>query len=420
MQRKTHISAKRLLRVVGKMLLAVVLIVLMAVVATSISPVYNFAKPTPFSGPDIFNPYRNLDTNHMWQRANFHTHTRVEGPMNECELWPAEVYAEYMRYGYDIVTFSNHNHLTEHPISELQADVYEHGYNLLKFHKLVFGSKEVNRFDHLLPLFAFQRQWQIDRLRNDGDIVVFNHPLRTPLTTQPMLEKLTGYNIIELDSGLSTENEYWDWALSAGHYCFGIANDDLHYPDRSAAIAVRCNFLCTPSARYEDIRTTLLDGCYYAMRLPDYGDGDFKVKERENASVPRITDIGLRGDTIYLSLSEHAATIKVIGQNHTLLHDISNSNTAEYIMANDEPYARFICYFEDGEVIYSNPFARYDAAVSDTPFTIAEHPANIWLTILYNMLLLALSVAIAWIFYKQIIKPLGYELISRKDKRETK
>ena len=174
MRKIAHISAKLLLRVLGKALLAVVLIALMAIVATSISPVYNFTKPTPFSGQDIFNPYRNIDTAYMWQRANFHTHTRVEGMMNECELWPAEVYDEYMRYGYDIVTFSNHNELTEHPISELQADVYEHGYNLLKFHKLVFGSEAVNRFDHLLPLFAFQRQWQIDRLRTDGDIVVLN------------------------------------------------------------------------------------------------------------------------------------------------------------------------------------------------------------------------------------------------------
>ena len=48
------------------------------------------------------------------------------------------------------------------------------------------------------------------------------------------MQKLGGYRIMELDSGKSTENEYWDWALSAGHYSFGLANDDLHYPDKSA------------------------------------------------------------------------------------------------------------------------------------------------------------------------------------------
>jgi hypothetical protein len=31
---------------------------------------------------------------------------------------------------------------------------------------------------------------------------------------------------MELDTHVSTENEYWDWALSAGHYSFGVANDD--------------------------------------------------------------------------------------------------------------------------------------------------------------------------------------------------
>ena len=30
------------------------------------------------------------------------------------------------------------------------------------------------------------------------------------------MQKLGGYRIMELDSGKSTENEYWDWALSAG------------------------------------------------------------------------------------------------------------------------------------------------------------------------------------------------------------
>lgn len=417
MQKMAHISAARLLRIIGKLLLAAMLIAVMVIVATSISPIYDFAKPSPFSGPDIFNPYRNLDTTTMWQRANFHTHTRVEGPMNECELWPDEVYDQYMRYDYDIVTFSNHNELTAHPIDSLQVDLYEHGYNLLKFHKLVFGSREVDHFDHLLPIFASQRQWQIDRLQDDGDIVVLNHPLRTPLTTRSMLEKLTGYNIMELDSGRSTENEYWDWALSAGHYSFGMANDDLHYPDRSAAIAVRCNFLCTASARYKDIRATLLDGCYYSMRLPDYGEGNFYIKEQKNSEIPYITDIGLRGDTIHIALSQVAASIKVIGQNHTLLHEVNNTDHTEYTLGPNEPYARFIVYFEEGEVIYSNPFARYDASLSDTPYAVARHPINVWFTILYNLLLVALTIAIAWLLYRLVIKPIVYEHLAHKDQR---
>ena len=234
-----HILRKTLI-ILLKTVASVVLIAIMAIFATSVSPVYTFDEPSPFTGADIYDPYQNLDTAFCWKRANFHTHTRVEGLFNECDYWPAEVHEALERFGYDIVTFSNHNALTEHPFDpSLQVNVYEHGYNLLKYHKLVFGCDRVKRFDHLLPVFAFQRQFQLDLLGKDSDFIQLNHPLRTEGTSKEMMEKLNGYQIMELDSGRSTENEYWDWALSAGHYSTALASDDLHYPDRTSRIAVR-------------------------------------------------------------------------------------------------------------------------------------------------------------------------------------
>ena len=156
---------RKILLIPLKVLASLILLAILAIVITGISPVYDFIKPAPFSGPDIFNPYHRLDTAIGWKRANFHTHTKVEGLFNECEEWPAEVYEHYKRFGYDIVTFSNHNRLTGHPFdSTLQVNVYEHGYNLFKYHKLVFGSKRVNRFDNLIPLFPFQKQFQLAML----------------------------------------------------------------------------------------------------------------------------------------------------------------------------------------------------------------------------------------------------------------
>ena len=191
----------------------------------------------------------------------------------------------------------------------MQVNVYEHGINLFKYHKLVFGCDEVNRFDHLIPLFASQKQFQLDLLGKESDFIQMNHPLRTTGTSKSLMQKLGGYRIMELDSGKSTENEYWDWALSAGHYSFGLANDDLHYPDKSSRIAVRCNFLHCPSARYEDIKETLLGGCYYAMRVPDYGHGDWEVKYAKNRELPSVEKIGLDGEVIYIALSRQADRI---------------------------------------------------------------------------------------------------------------
>ena len=397
--------ARKILTIFLKTVASVVMIAIMAVIATSVSPVYTFDRTSPFTGPDIFNPYRNLDTAYCWKRANFHTHTRVEGIFNECEYWPAEVDEALRRFGYDIVTFSNHNELTEHPYDPaLQVNVYEHGYNLLKYHKLVFGSDKVNRFDHLLPVFTFQRQFQMDMLGKDCDFIQLNHPLRTEGTSRRQMERLSGYRIMELDSGKSTENEYWDWALSAGHYSFGLANDDLHYPDRSSRIAVRCSFLCTPSATYEDIRETLLDGCYYSMRVPDYGHGDWEAKYAENRELPYIKDIGMNDDCIHMSLSEKADSIKVIGQNHTVLTHASDTCHVEYEMKTEDHYARIIAYFEDGEVIYTNPFARYDVSVSTSPYTDGTHSLNVFLTVLYNLLLIMLFAGMTKLLIKTIKK----------------
>ena len=384
---------------------ALLLVLVLAVLATEFSPIYDFREPEPFSGPDIFNPYRNLDTANCWKRALFHTHTRVKGPLNECEEWPADVYAALEKFGYDIVTFSNHNEITEHPFdTTLQVNVYEHGYSPFKFHKLVFGSDGVKHFDPLFPVLASQKQFELDYLGEGSDFIQINHPYRTIGTSEKHMQELSGYEIMELDTGISTENEYWDWALSAGHYSFGLANDDLHHIDRTYCIAVRCNFLCTPSASYEDLKETLLGGCYYAMRVPDFGDGDWSVKYEKNRDLPTIVDIGLDGNTIYMTVSEPADSIRVTGQDHVTLSLSERCDTISYTMRPEDTYARLTAYFPEGEVIYTNPFARFDASVSETPFNNAPQKVNIPLTILYNLLVLGLMVGVVLLIRKLFTK----------------
>lgn len=399
------IFLKKIFHIIVKLSYAILLIALMLVVATSGSLIYDFAEPSPFAGPDIFNPYRDIDSLHCWKKANFHTHTRVEGLSNECKYWPDYVYKVYERHGYDIVTFSNHNKLTEHPFDKaLQINVYEHGYNFLKYHKLVFGCKDTNAFDHLLPFLPSQMQLQLDILGKESDIIQFNHPLHTFSVTRDAMEKLCGYDIIEIDSEGSTECEYWDWALSAGHYSFGLAGDDLHNPDDTHRVAKRCSFICSPSATYDDVRKTLLGGCYYSMRVPDYGNGDWDIKMERNKRQPYIKDIGVKGDTVFVSLSHVADSIKMFGQGHTTLLRVDDSSFAAYVMKDDDPYVRFTIYFPTGEVIFSNPFARYDASKATSPVRSNLHTVNVSLTVLFNALLLALLALLVYVFYKTIIK----------------
>lgn len=392
--------ARKILVIVAKSVATIVLLLALIVCVTSVSPVYRFAEPQPFSGPDIFNPYASFNDASEWQKATFHNHTKVDGLLNECDFWPQEVYNSLRELDYDIITFSNHNRLTEHPIKEEQVSLYEHGYNLFKFHKLVFGADEVLAFDHLLPIFTFQKQFQLDLLGEGSDIIVLNHPLRTHTLSKSAMQRLTGYQIIELDSGHSTENRYWDEALSAGQYSFAVANDDLHYPDRSHCIARRCNFIRSESGEYNDLREALLEGCYYSMRMPDYGRGDWEIKYLKNRELPFVKSIGEENGTIYISLSEKADSVKVTGQNHTTLCTAYNADSLAYTMQADDCYGRFTAYFPEGEVIWSNPFARYDAEQNASPLVVREHTVNILYTILFNMMLLLLSIGIVASLYR--------------------
>ncbi len=400
---RAEYAIRKICRILLKSVVSIVLVAVAIFAATSVSPIYDFKSPTKFEGADIYNPYKGFDAQNGWKRANFHTHTRVEGIMNECDYWPDEVLRYYEDLNYDIVTFSNHNKKTAHPKGEeYQSNGYEHGYNLFKFHKLVFGADDVWHFDHLLPILASQKQFQIEQLTKDAEMVQINHPLRTPTLSNGQFEKLSGYKLIELDSGKSTESNYWDSALSAGRYCFGVANDDLHHPDKSYKIARRCNFLCTLSARYEDILQTLNEGCFYSMRLPDYGRGDWDVKREKNRTIPYIKSIGVDGDTVYITLSEVAKRIEITGQNREMLAEHNDCDSVAYTMRATDPYARITAHFSEGEVIYTNPFARYNASVQATPYNELSPEVNILLTALFNLLLVAICLASGYLLYKVV------------------
>ncbi|MBR0362744.1 MAG: hypothetical protein IIX38_02995 [Alistipes sp.] len=380
-------NGTKIIRITLKSLVTIVLVAISIVISTCFSPIYDFAEPHPFSGPDIYNPYSSLDTTHCWKRANLHTHTRVEGILNECDFSADSTYQIYKSFGYDIIGFTNHNELTKHPIDKrLQMDIYEHGYNALNYHIMTYGAESVWHYDILFPLFASQKQHLLYELSEDADFVQINHPQRIRLFDYADLEKIGGYRLMELTSAEEEiENEFWDVALSAGHYSHGIMNDDLHYPDRPEKIAIRCSFICTPADDYATVRDRLLEGCFYSMSVPNYGDGDWSEKYARNTQLPTIQNIGLRDSTIYIELSAPADSIKFVGSNHRTLHTAYSATSAEYTMLPADPYARIMAFYNDGAVIYSNAFARYDSTTQESPYRGDMYDINTPLTILFNI-----------------------------------
>ena len=374
-----------ILRAVG----AVAVLALIILTLFSVSPIYRFGRAKPFSGPDIYNPYDGASGS--WQRACFHIHTHVDGLFNECPESPDTVYADYRRFGYDILSFSNHNTLTPLPCdSSLQISVYEHGYNLAKFHKLVFNPRRVMRFDHLLPILASQKQWQYDLLARNSDFITLNHPDRSSFITPRTMRLLTGYRFIEGDCNCGTDLTRWDEGLSAGHYSHNLIGDDCHDSRNHAKIARRCIWLDSPSAKYEDVAPALMAGRFYSMRIPDFGNGDWDVKYEQNARLPRVESVGVSADSVWLSLSE-PARIEATGQGHTLLAEATGTGIV-YKLGENEPYVRFTAYFDNGVVLYTNAFARFNERITDTPYVVRPHKVSVVLTILFNLVLLTLLV----------------------------
>ena len=141
------------------------------------------------------------------------------------------------------------------------------------------------------------------------------------------------------------------------------------------------------------------------MRIPDYGNGDWDVKYEANKHLPYVTSIGLAGDTIFMDLSQKADSIKVFGQDHATLLRAVDTDSIRYVMKATDPYARFTAWFPAGGAIYSNPFARYDASKSATPYREPTHTVNIPLTILFNLLLVILLAIDIRLLYRVVRKP---------------
>lgn len=421
----------KIVSVILKSFATLLLCVIALAILTCVSPIYKFQRPEPFSGENIYNPYAVLDTAIGWSRANFHTHTKVDKGINECPEYPDVVWADYQKYGYDILSFSNHNALTEFPgDTSRQIWVYEHGWNPLKFHKLVFfsDSNSVPRvlpWDNLFPIFPSQKQFMLDLLARDADFLVFNHPDRTFCVSEKDMERVTGYRFIEAYAGKPTAMRHWDEALSAGHYSFCLISDDCHDSGNPQKIAIRCSWLNTDSHRWEDVREVLLSGCFYTMSLPSWEEEGIEGKIDRNRILPGIKNIALQGDTINLSLTDAAEYIKFIGQDGFTLDSIPGAFQAQYILPSEEPYARIEAAFPEGIRIYTNAFARYslppaggaanlsyaDSADSEVGscsakqlFAPAPHGIRPLPTILFNLALLIL-IALCATLIRRLWKP---------------
>ncbi|MBQ4278700.1 MAG: hypothetical protein IJC16_01930 [Rikenellaceae bacterium] len=365
------------------------------------TPIYDFDTPSPFVGGRIYDPYEGVDFRSdsirgdslpRWWKANFHAHSLLPNRPTNGALTVPEVIETYKSYGYDIAAISDYYTLPKPPVDAYTIPVYEHGYNVLKYHQLVFGWKGMRYRDFFLPLTLSRKQHVLNLVGKRADLVTVNHPRFTYQFDPEHMEYLTGYRLIEAAAGMSPAVEWWDAGLSCGHPSFILSGDDSHDVRRPHDIATHCTMVYSPSQQYTDIRDALAAGRHYGMSMPNFGNGDTAVKREAMRHLARLTDIRFEDDTISVAFSKPAESIAFVGQDGKVRKSADDASAAAYRFAPRDTYIRVEAAFPDGERIYLNPYFRYE----EDPFAFDPPRISWWLTIVSELCLWTVLGLLVW------------------------
>ena len=140
------------------------------------------------------------------------------------------------------------------------------------------------------------------------------------------------------------------------------------------------------------------------MRVPDYGRGDWEgeVRPQRGAAVDR-TDRSRWRDDPHRPVAPGRQHQGDGTASHHPVADPERHRSKLYDEAR-RPVRTHHGLLPRRRVIYTNPFARYDASAAETPYAEPTHKVNVPLTILFNLTLLALCAGTILAFRKTVIK----------------
>jgi len=358
-------SAGRRATVVKVLKWTSVAVLVLAALPYAWGPIYTFPQPAAFAGAHFFNPY--ADLRGTWQRANLHAHGRAWSGITNGQQPDEEVVAHYQQLGYTVAGISDYERIaTLHGVPTIP--IYEHGYNIGKHHQLAIGAHRVEWFDFLLLQSLSHEQYIIDRVGKDSDLVAIAHPSLRGAYSRDDMEKLTGYQLIDVVNGPDEQDSLWDAALSSGHIVWGLANDDTHDVNDPRRTAVAWNMIDSPTADTSDVVDALRNGRTYAVA---------KKKSAADARDTRVRAVGVDAGRLVVTCYGAPATFVFIGQNGNVRRTVKDSLMAEYTFSNDDTYIRTVIH-TPGTTVFLNPVLRYDGARLPQPVSTVEAGAT-WL-----------------------------------------
>lgn len=312
------------------------------------APVYRFAAPSPFAGTDWYNPYREWTGPGL--RTNLHAHSAAWGGLTHGHDAPDAVRAAYARRGYDVASLSNYHAIESEGGGPVTVPTYEHGINVFKSHRLAIGASRVDWFDLPLGQTAHHKQYVIDRLHADAELVAIVHPALRGGHSPADLAALTGYELLEVLNHFGRATGHWDAALSAGHPVWAIGNDDTHDVTDAGQTGVMWTQVGAQTRDRAGVIDALRAGRHVAVAAPR-GMADAVLEQ-----------VRVDGDSLHVRVAGPVYRILAIGDGGMAFDSATATGTASFRLPSQVTYVR-LEVSTPAATLYLNPIIRGDGSL---------------------------------------------------------
>ncbi|MFI5314514.1 MAG: hypothetical protein ACHQ6T_02355 [Myxococcota bacterium] len=320
------------------------------------APFYEFPAPQPFHGERWYNPYAGYRGGGLL--ANFHAHSEAWGGITFGDIPRRELFALYKARGYDVIGISDYMSLSPpQNDTDIYVSAYEHGYTPGRHHHTVIGAKSVVWFDYPLGGSARQKQSVIDWLRPGAAFLSVNHPTKANSFSISDMERLTGYDAVEVATKYGVWDDFWDAALSAGRPIWGLAADDGHAQSEQGSgshLGIGALLIHTGDRSAAGVLRALHAGQFHSLYTRQ-GEGPIALELCE-----------IEDGKLHVRVGERANVIRFYSAHGDLRHQESGREEASYELVADDPYVR-VEVIAHGAVLYLNPVIRWDGVALPNP-----------------------------------------------------
>ncbi|MCB0429215.1 MAG: hypothetical protein H6585_04530 [Flavobacteriales bacterium] len=340
--------------------------------------IYRFPEARPFTGDHFYNPYDGL-TEGGWKIGNFHAHAHAWGGVTHGYDSREDIIRKYQAFHYDIINISDYMKIPEAPDPGTLLRVYEHGVNIGKHHQVVINPSEVNGLEFPLWQHIHNKQTMISSLKEDtGCVVALAHPSFSVGYSVEELQKISGYDMMEVLNHRAYSLSRWDAALSSGHPAWILADDDMHEIADSAYLARNATLVYAPDLKASSIVNALRTGKTIGVEIYTSFDEPLMTKTSRIDSMERITGVQLQHDTLKIGWTKPASHVTFIGQNGDTLFQTKDGLKAAYGIRPEDTYVRTEITFESGNRFFLNPIIRTKGGSPPVP-RVEERVALTWI-----------------------------------------